>query len=248
MRHVLNIFLLSLRKTGRWDLEASEMALRSALHQAGASALTELMRFAAPPSGQRSLPCPCGQQAHYREMRSKSILTVVGKAEVLRPYYLCPQCHAGQFPADRQLDIENVEFSPGVRRMQALVGQQSPFDHGREQMKLLAGLEVTVKSVERTAEAVGEDIAVRAQQKIQRAMQLDLPMVVGEAIPILYVQMDGTGVPVVKKETLGRQGKTAGQPAHTREAKSRMRVHPNDFRRRRIPDPRSRFDNLYRCH
>jgi len=33
------------------------------------------------------------------------------------------------------------------------------------------------------------------------------------------VQMDGTGVPVVKKETVGRQGKTEGQPAHTREAK-----------------------------
>jgi len=42
---------------------------------------------------------------------------------------------------------------------------------------------------------------------------------VGEPIPILYVQMDGTGVPVVKKETEGRKGKTGDQPAHTREAK-----------------------------
>jgi len=48
---------------------------------------------------------------------------------------------------------------------------------------------------------------------------LDLPIPVGEPIPVLYVQMDGTGVPVVKKETLGRQGKVAGQPAHTREVK-----------------------------
>jgi len=50
-------------------------------------------------------------------------------------------------------------------------------------------------------------------------MQLDLPVVVGEPVPILYVEMDGTGVPVVKKETLGRSGKTEGQPAHTREVK-----------------------------
>ena len=50
-------------------------------------------------------------------------------------------------------------------------------------------------------------------------MQLDLPIVVGKPIPILYVEMDGTGVPVVKKETEGRKGKTDGQPAHTREAK-----------------------------
>jgi hypothetical protein len=31
--------------------------------------------------------------------------------------------------------------------------------------------------------------------------------------------MDGTAVPVVKKETVGRPGKTEGQPAHTREVK-----------------------------
>jgi hypothetical protein len=36
---------------------------------------------------------------------------------------------------------------------------------------------------------------------------------------MLYVQMDGTGVPVVKKETEGRKGKTDWQPAHTRKAK-----------------------------
>ena len=38
-------------------------------------------------------------------------------------------------------------------------------------------------------------------------------------MPILYIEMDGTGVPVVKAETEGRVGKVAGQPAHTREVK-----------------------------
>jgi hypothetical protein len=80
-------------------------------------------------------------------------------------------------------------------------------------------LEVTTKAVERTAEAIGADIAQREEEEIQRAMQLDLPIVMGEPVPILYVQVDGTGVPVVKKETVGRQGKMEGQPAHTREAK-----------------------------
>ena len=207
------------RRTGRLDLEAIEMAVRSALHQAGAAALTELLHFAAPPADRRSLPCSCGHRAHYQELRSKPVLTAVGEVHVSRPYYLCPHCHTGQFPADIELDIENTEFSPGVRRMQALVGQEAPFDHGRQQMKLLADLEVTTKAVERTAEAIGENVAVREQEQIQRAVQLDLPIVVGEPIPILYVQMDGTGVPVVQKETLGRQGKTDGQPAHTREVK-----------------------------
>jgi len=195
------------------------MAVRSAMHQAGAAALTELLQFPVPAADRRTLACSCGQQASYRGLRSKPVLTAVGQVKVSRPYYLCSHCHAGQFPADVELDIENTEFSPGVRRMQALVGQETPFDRGRQQMKLLADLEVTTKAVERTAEATGENITAREQEEIQRAVQLDLPMVVGEAVPILYVQMDGTGVPVVQKETVGRQGKTDGQPAHTREVK-----------------------------
>ena len=52
-------------------------------------------------------------------------------------------------------------------------------------MKLLADLEVTTQAVERTAEAIGADIAAREQQEIERAMQWDLPMVVGDPVPIL---------------------------------------------------------------
>jgi hypothetical protein len=207
------------RKTGHLDLEAMEMAVRSAMHRAGAAALTELLEFPAPAKSHRTVACPCGQQAPYRELHSKPLLTAVGMVQVSRPYYLCPHCHTGQFPVDVELDIERTEFSPGVRRMQALVGQQAPFDHGREQLQLLAGLQVTTKSVERTAEVIGEDIARRERAEIQKALQLDLPAIVGEPTPVLYVQMDGTGVPVVKKETLGRKGKTSGPPAHTREAK-----------------------------
>jgi len=209
------------------------MAVRSALHRAGARALSQLLQFPAPSEERRTVACPCGQQAHYHQLRTKPVLTAVGPAEVSRPYYWCPTCHAGQFPVDRELDVENTEFSPGVRRMQAMVGQEAPFDQGREQMKVLAGLEVTAEYVERTAEGVGADIAQRERGEVQKAfpstslrdgersrtVPLDLPAVAGEPIPILYVQMDGTGIPVVKKETVGRQGKIAGQPAHTREAK-----------------------------
>ena len=195
------------------------MVIRSAMHHAGATALNALLRFPGPAAEQRSIPCSCGRQASYQELRAKPVLTAVGKVTVSRPYYWCPHCHNGQFPADVELDIQDMELSPGVRRMLATLGHEKAFAHGRQQMKLLADLEVTTKAVERTAEAIGEDIEAREQAEIQRAIQLDLPMVVGEPIPILYVEVDGTGIPVVKKETVGRQGKTEGQPAHTREAK-----------------------------
>ena len=67
------------------------------MHQAGAAALSELLQFPAPARISAD-PCSCGQQAHYRELRSKPVLTAVGKVEVSRPYYLCPHCHTASFP------------------------------------------------------------------------------------------------------------------------------------------------------
>jgi len=45
------------RKDGRTDLEAVESALRTALHQAGAAALSELLQFETPAADQRQLSC-----------------------------------------------------------------------------------------------------------------------------------------------------------------------------------------------
>jgi hypothetical protein len=80
------------RKTGQIDLEAVEMAMRSAMHRAGASALSQLLQFSPPIHGDRTRPCPCGHHARYKELRSKVLLTAVGPVEFKRPYYLCSHC------------------------------------------------------------------------------------------------------------------------------------------------------------
>ena len=195
------------------------MDLRTTLHQAGAVALEQLLEYPEPAEEQRQLPCPCGHTARYLDLRDKTLMTVLGKARLRRPYYLCKHCREGQFPVDTELDVNETTKSPGVRRMLAAVGQEMPFKRGRHQMELLADLDITAKEVERTAEAIGEDIAARESEQIQSAMQLDLPVIAGEPIAIQYVLMDGTGVPVVKTETVDRASKIDGQPPHTREAK-----------------------------
>jgi len=40
-----------------------------------------------------------------------------------------------------------------------------------------------------------------------------------EVVAMLYVSFDGAGVPVIKRETAGRRGKSATGEAHTREVK-----------------------------
>ena len=75
---LLRLVFQDRRKAGTLDLEAVEMALRSALHRAGAAALSQLLRYEPPGSDEREIHCPCGHKARYREMRSRHVLTAVG--------------------------------------------------------------------------------------------------------------------------------------------------------------------------
>lgn len=94
-----------------------------------------------------------------------------------------------------------------------------PFAPGCEPMKLLAGLDVTAKAIERAAEAIGAQIAQRDEQEIGRAKQLVLPVVSKQNIAKMYVLIDGVQVPVVAAETERRAGRIEGQRARTRECK-----------------------------
>ena len=189
------------------------------MHHAGATALTQLLQFPQPDADHLMVPCSCGHTARFKELRTKTFLSVVGPVRIRRPYYVCSHCSTGQHPVDQALGIAGLESSPGVRRMEAVVGSDAAFARGCEPLKVLAGLDVPAKAIERTAETIGADIAKREQEDIARAKQLVLPAVSKQNIPKLYVMMDGTGVPAVASETQGRAGKMEGQRAHTRECK-----------------------------
>ena len=71
-------------KTGAVDLEAVEMAVRGALHRAGAAALGQLLSLDAGPP--LRVPCSCGAEARFHSHRPKHLLTVVGPVELERAY------------------------------------------------------------------------------------------------------------------------------------------------------------------
>lgn len=181
--------------------------------------MTKLLQYDPPDEDQLTIPCPCGHSAHYKELRSKTILTVLGPVELHRPYYLCEHCPKGHCPVDAQLGVAQLESSPGVRRMEAVVGSEMPFAPGCEPMKVLAGLDVSAKAIERASEDIGAQIAQRDAGEIGRAKQLVLPAVARQSIPKMYVLMDGVQIPVVRKEIEGRSGRIEGRPARTRECK-----------------------------
>ncbi len=157
-----------------------------------------------------SHPCPCGAPARYAGRRAKRIQSVLGELALERAYYHCAACQTGFSPRDQHLGLVGSSLSPAVTRMVGLVGALVSFAEGSELMRELAGVPVDAKHVERTAEALGCDIAADER----RVLEPEPP-----AVPTMYVGMDGTGVPLRASELQGRAGKQPDGSAKTREVK-----------------------------
>ena len=209
-----------IRRQGHVDLEASEMAIRASSHRLGGSLLEKLLNADGGGYHGASIECGKGHRARFVEYRGKGLDTVLSPVDVTRAYYHCGLCGDGVIPKDRELDIVGTSFSPGVRRMMGQVAGKEVFDDGRRDLEVLAGVSVTTKAVERVSETVGEQIEGLNQREREQILSGKVvPLVTKARIPKMYIAIDGSGVPVVARETEGRQGKDETGKAKTREAK-----------------------------
>ena len=164
------------------------------------------------------LDCSQGHPAEFVGYRGKQILTVLSSVDVQRAYYHCAHCESGWVPKDQELDVVGSSFSPGVRRMMGRVGAKQPFEQGRADLQELAGVLVKTKQVERVSVQLGVQFEALCQREQEAILSGKLAPLL-PPVPILYIAIDGTGVPVVPRETEGRRGKDATGKAKTREAK-----------------------------
>ena len=129
-----------------------------------------------------------------------------------RSWYHCAACGHGFAPRDRALGLEDAGLSPGVVRMVGAVGAAVSFEEGSGLLRELSGLSVPAKTVERTAEALGEEIAADEREIVAPAPE--------DAIaPTMYAALDGTATPMRREEIEGRPGKQEDGTSKSREAK-----------------------------
>lgn len=194
------------------DFEALEVAVRQQVLQLAGKAVEQ--RFNADLSDEAStrVRCSCGSEARYAGRRTKQVASVLGPLRLERAYYHCASCGHGHCPRDEHLSIENTSLSPALTRMVATVGAMVSFQEGSELLTELAGVAVDAKQVERTAEALGKEIAADERHCTEPLDTLPLPQT-------LYLGMDGTGIPLRAEELAGRIGKQANGSAKTGEVK-----------------------------
>jgi hypothetical protein len=197
-----------------------EQAMRAALAAAGARLLEAVLADDDGYAGPHA-KCGAGHQASYAGSRPKTVSTVLGPVQVTRAWYHCRECKRGFAPRDEQLGVAGTSLSPGLTEMIARAGAEVPFGKAAALLADLAGVTVSARTIERSAEASGA--AVRTAGAAEAALlhaRVIVPLPPREPVPdMLYAEVDGTGVPVRASETEGRPGKDSGKQAGTREVK-----------------------------
>ena len=193
------------------DFEALETATRRVVLAWAARLIERPLNSDTSDRRDLAVQCRCGHAARYVGRRQKRVLSAWGELQLQRAYYHCRHCGSGFCPRDPQLGIEGG-LSPAVVRMIAAVGAMVSFQEGSELLRELAEVEVGAKQVERTAEALGAEIAEDERQQVELWKEGPLP-------PTLYLGLEGTGIPMRAEELQGRVGKQPDGSAQTREVK-----------------------------
>jgi hypothetical protein len=199
-----------------------EQAMRAALATAGAALLQAVLDEQDDGYCGPHAACGCGGQAVSAGSRPKAVTTVLGPVTLRRAWYHCAACKRGFAPRDRQPGLlSGGTLSPGLAEMTALAGAEVSFARAAGLLSRLAGITVSPRTVERSAEASGAAAraATAAEASAIRQRRIAPLPPPGPLPDMLYVEVDGTGVPVRPGETEGRQGKSEDGTAGTREVK-----------------------------
>lgn len=194
------------------DFEAIETALRRQVLGLAARAVEQKFNADTSDCTGPFRPCECGQPARYAGRRVKTFQSILGELSLARAYYHCAQCGHGFYPRDRHLGVEKTCYSPATVRMIGAVGSLGSFQEGSLLLQELAGIRINASQVERSAEALGGEIAADERLYTAPLEQQPLP-------PTLYLGLDGTGIPMRTGELAGRAGKQPDGSAKTREVK-----------------------------
>ena len=202
---------------GRFDLESSELAIRSSMHRIGGKMLEKILDLDDGCDRNKPIDGDDGESYRFVEVREKKLVSVLGPIKIGRAYYYDPISKKGCCPKDVGPDVVGTSFTPGMRRIMGRVGAYGPFGLGHEDIRAVSGIEVGAKEIERCSNRLGESVG-EFFQKDSSTIDTDNVIPFSET-SVFYIGMDGTGVPVVKAETQNRRGKGADGAAKTGEVK-----------------------------
>lgn len=182
-----------------------ELLIRTAVFKSANELVGWLLQQAAERVDARYQPKPGECRKGRETMRVQGIF---GSFDLSRDYYYHAGKDQGHYPADAALGLE-VSYTPALAKLICLEGADEPtYLKAERHLEQTGGIRVSARQIQRVVQRVG-----RGAQAWQ-----ERPAQPGQChAPVMYVSADGTGVPMVSEELIGRRGKQADGKAKTRQ-------------------------------
>lgn len=202
------------------DLGACEEMVRSTVVAVGARLVEQLLEPVGVGRRTEKVRCSCGAVMQSRGVREKRIVTLLGPVSFRRSAYACPRCGSTRYPGDEELGIAGTSRSPGVQRQVARLGAKETFREVTVDFVQLLGFYLSPKDAERLTEGIGAEMQEwTGRERAECRFREPPPSGAPKTTETLYIEFDGTGVPMVPRDVQGRKGKQPDGTARTREAK-----------------------------
>ena len=175
------------------SLAEMEQAVQSALHQVGCCAVKEWLEGQEAKYPAEKVACECGKQARYVRQRAAVSLTLHGKINYRRAYYVC-ECGQGQCPLDKRLAIEPGQMSAELKTIAALFGVQEAYATSSTTLARWLPVELSPNSIRAACQEVGEMIMAEEASLLKASQDLKQQTATQRGqIPRtrLYLSMDG---------------------------------------------------------
>lgn len=143
--------------------------------------------------------------------RDCRVETTLGPIQLKRNYYYDRQMQKGRVPLDERLGLIDG-YSPAMACLMCWSGAQSAsYPQASEALRRCGGLNIEARQIQRMVNELGPKLAAVLDQSWKSEESAPSPTV--------YVSMDATGVPMIRKELEGRKGKQPDGSSKTREVK-----------------------------
>jgi hypothetical protein len=114
--------------------------------------------------------CACGGTRRWVDTRPRTVRDLMNRAVTLpRAYYYCASCGQGWLPLDETLGLTAAQVTPALYEVAVTCGSVAPPEEAAEVLALVAGIELSPKSIERFTKAAGAATDRALDQRAQRA-------------------------------------------------------------------------------
>ncbi|MBI2468207.1 MAG: hypothetical protein HYV62_10400 [Candidatus Rokubacteria bacterium] len=113
--------------------------------------------------------CACGGTRRWVDTRPRRVRDLMNREVTLtRAYYYCARCGQGWLPLDEALGLTSAQVTPALYEVAVTCGSVAPPEEAAEVLALVAGIQLSPKSIERYTKAGGAATDRALDQRAQR--------------------------------------------------------------------------------